>query len=278
MNVLSVIHGTDARAELFSGVIEDAGHAHDEWSLAWRTPPPRPVDAYDAVLVFGGAMHADEQESHPWLRDENFFLQRLLDLHVPTFGVCLGAQLLAKAAHAPVHRADEPEIGWYEVELTDAAREDPVFGALPERFDAFQWHYYTYGVPAGAVELARSASCTQAFRLGESVWGVQFHPEVTESQIGSWLSTDGFNEGVDIDRVAADTRERIDGVERARLAALRRVPRGRRATRLRRRALAVDHDRVGQLARAGVAVLGALDAHRCCEAHDDLGGRRQLVR
>jgi GMP synthase (glutamine-hydrolysing) len=64
-------------------------------------------------------------------------------------------------------------------------------------------------VPAGAVELARSASCTQAFRLGESVWGVQFHPEVTESQIGSWLSTDGFNEEVDVDRVAGDTRERI---------------------------------------------------------------------
>jgi GMP synthase-like glutamine amidotransferase len=209
VKVLSVVHGSDARAELFAAVVEDGGHAHDEWSLAWRTPPPRPVDEYDAVLVFGGAMHPDEDGSHPWLLDENFFLQRLLDLHVPTFGVCLGAQLLAKAAHAPVRRAAEPEIGWYEVELTEAAREDPVFGGLPERFEAFQWHHYTYGVPAGGVELARSELCTQAFRLGDCVWGVQFHPEVTEAQIGSWLSTDGFNEGVDVERVAAETRERI---------------------------------------------------------------------
>ena len=103
-------------------------------------------------------------------------------------GICLGAQLLAKAAHAPVYPAAEPEIGWYDVELTDAAAEDPVLGApARQRFEAFQWHYYTYGVPAGAVELARSAVCTQAFRLGDSAWGVQFHPEVTLAQVESWV-------------------------------------------------------------------------------------------
>ena len=209
MKVLSIVHGGDARAELFSGVVAEAGHTLEEWSLAWRVPPPRPIDDYDAVLVFGGAMHADEDERHPWLTEENLLLQRLLDLHVPTLGVCLGAQLLAKAAHAPVHPAPRPEIGWHEVELTDEAGSDPVFSRLPTRFEAFQWHYYTYGVPAGAVELARSQVCTQAFRLGASVWGVQFHPEVTRGQIQSWLETDGFNEGVDVQRVAEESDERI---------------------------------------------------------------------
>jgi GMP synthase (glutamine-hydrolysing) len=209
VKVLSVVHGSDARAERFSGVVVDAGHVLEEWSLAWGTPPPRPIDDYGAVLVFGGAMHADEDERHPWLREEDLLLQRLLDLHVPTLGVCLGAQLLAKAAHAPVQRAPRPEIGWHEVELTDDAASDRVFSRLPERFHAFQWHYYTYGVPAGAVELARSEVCTQAFRLGTCVWGVQFHPEVTREQIQSWLETDGFNEGVDTERVAAESDERI---------------------------------------------------------------------
>ena len=65
------------------------------------------------------------------------------------------------------------------VELTDAGADDPVLGALPRTFEALQWHHYTYGLPAGAVELARSAACTQAFRLGDACWGVQFHPEVT---------------------------------------------------------------------------------------------------
>ena len=60
MNVLSVVHGSDARPELFSDVVAGAGHVHDEWSLAWGTPPPRPIESYGAVLVFGGAMHADQ--------------------------------------------------------------------------------------------------------------------------------------------------------------------------------------------------------------------------
>ena len=209
MNVLSVIHGSDARAELFSDVVTAAGHRLEEWSLAWHKPPPRPIDDYDAVLVFGGAMHADQDDTHPWLRDENMFLQRLLDIRVPTLGVCLGAQLLAKAAHARVFRASEPEIGWYEVELTDDAADDPVFGGLPDRVDAFEWHYYTYAVPAGAVELARSERCTQAFRLGDSVWGVQFHPEVTSNQVASWLGSEGLEEGVDADRLRTETDARI---------------------------------------------------------------------
>ena len=97
-------------------------------------------------------------------------------------------QLLARAAGSWVGPLPEPEIGWCGVELTEAGAGDPVTGALPRRFDAFQWHYYTYGVPAGAVELARSNACTQAFRLGDACWGVQFHPEVTDAQLEGWLA------------------------------------------------------------------------------------------
>jgi GMP synthase (glutamine-hydrolysing) len=209
VNVLSVVHGSDARAELFSDVVAGSGHTLEEWSLAWGTPPPRPIETYGAVLVFGGAMHADQDDHHPWLREEDGFLRELLGLGVPTLGVCLGAQLIAKATDAEVRRADEPEIGWYDVELTDAAADDPIFAQLPERFPAFEWHSYTYDVPRAAVELARSRVCTQAFRLGEAVWGVQFHPEVTSGQVASWLANDGANEGVDVEAVAAETEQRI---------------------------------------------------------------------
>jgi GMP synthase (glutamine-hydrolysing) len=169
---------------------------------------PRPLDAYGSVLVFGGAMHADQVGHHPWLREENLFLQRLLDLQTPVLGICLGAQLLAKAASASVHPSEEFEIGWHPVELTAAAADDPLLGRLPERFDAFQWHYYTHDLPAGAVELARSRICTQAFRLGGSAWGVQFHPEVTLAQVQSWVDE---KEEVPIDEetLMAETRERI---------------------------------------------------------------------
>ena len=175
----------------------------------WGTPPPRPLDDYGAVLVFGGAMHADHDEHHPWLREENFLLQRLLGLQVPMLGVCLGAQLIAKAAHADVGPSSQPEIGWYPVELTEEARDDPVFGALPQRFEAFQWHYYTYAVPAGGVELARSDVCTQAFRLGDRAWGIQFHAEVTEDQIEQWADEDEAELPSGRDELLQQTRERI---------------------------------------------------------------------
>jgi GMP synthase (glutamine-hydrolysing) len=187
VDVLAVIHGGRVRAGVFGEVVEDRGHRLDEWSLAWDTPLPQPLDSYGAVLVFGGAMHADQDDRHPWLREENMFLQRLLALHQPVLGVCLGAQLLAKAALAPVYPASRPEIGWVEVELTDDAHDDPIFSRLPDRFEAFQWHYYAHDIPGGGVELARNETCTQAFRLGDSAWGMQFHAEVTLRQVEGWL-------------------------------------------------------------------------------------------
>jgi GMP synthase (glutamine-hydrolysing) len=210
MDVLAVIHGEKARAGIFGAAVVERGHALDEWSLAWGTPPPRPLDSYGAVLVFGGSMHADQDDRHPWLREEHLLLQTLLDRGTPTLGVCLGAQLVAKAAHAPVGPAVTHEIGWVEVSLTREAEGDPLFSELPGRFDAFQWHFYTYGVPAGAEELARSRVCTQAFRLGDVVWGVQFHPEVTLGQIDSWLAEPERDAFVDVEALRAETVEKIE--------------------------------------------------------------------
>ena len=209
MHVLAVIHGERVRAGVFGEVVAERGHDLDEWSLAWESPLPRPLDDYGAVMVFGGAMHADQDDRHPWLSQENLFLERLLGLHLPVLGVCLGAQLLAKAAHAPVHPAPEPEIGWYPVALTDEAADDAVFAELPARFDAFPWHYYTYGLPAGAVELARGEACTQAFRLGDSAWGIQFHAEVTGAEVRDWLA-DVEDEPIDADAIARETEQRIE--------------------------------------------------------------------
>jgi GMP synthase (glutamine-hydrolysing) len=211
VNVLAVIHGEEVRAGVFGEVVAARGHGLDEWSLAWGKPPARPMDEYGAVLVFGGAMHADQDDRHPWLREENLVLQRLLNLQTPILGICLGAQLLAKASHGTVGPASEPEIGWFPVELAPAARDDPLLGRLPARFEAFQWHYYTYGLPGGAVELARSSVCTQAFRLGSTVWGIQFHAEVTERQIAGWIAEGGGEIPGRAEDLKRETAEKIAG-------------------------------------------------------------------
>ncbi len=210
MNVLAVVHGSNVPPGVFGDEVGARGHELEPWSLAWGTPPPRPIDAYDAVFLFGGAMHADQDDRHPWLREEKFFIRRLLDLHVPTLGVCLGAQLIARAAHAPVRPAPEPEIGWVEVELTEQAADDPVLGGFPERFPAFEWHFYRHELPACGVELARNPTCTQAFRLGDAAWGVQFHPEVTLEIVERWVAEAPDEVPGSAEALIAETEERID--------------------------------------------------------------------
>jgi GMP synthase (glutamine-hydrolysing) len=209
VHVLSVIHGTDARTELFGPVIEKAGHRLDEWSFGWGTPPPQPLESYDALFVFGGAMHADQDDLHPWLAPETAWLREVLARGTPILGVCLGVQLLARAAGSWVERiAVGPEIGWCPVTLNDDGVADPVVGSLPREFPALQWHHYTYGLPDGAVELARSAVCTQAFRLGDACWGVQFHPEVTAAQLDGWIE-DADDPPPDAEGLRAETAQHI---------------------------------------------------------------------
>jgi GMP synthase (glutamine-hydrolysing) len=202
MEVLSVVHGGDAGTELFGPVVAAAGHRLTEWSFASGGAPP----SADAVLVFGGGIHPDQDDQHPWLKDQLGWLEGLIAEGVPTLGICLGSQLLARAAGAWVGPLDEPEIGWYAVALTDAGRADPVLSALPPQFMALESHYYAHDLPAGAVELARNTSCVQGFLLGDSCWGVQFHPEVTEPQLNRWAAE---KDNVEPERFLAETREQI---------------------------------------------------------------------
>ena len=205
MKVLALIHGSSVGPGVFEDAVRDGGHELVEWQVPLRGVPEGDADA---VIVLGGGMHPDEEAQYGWLRPELEYLGGLLERGTPVLGVCLGSQLLARAAGATVFRSAEPEVGWLPVELTEAAATDPVAASLPERFDAFQWHHYTHDLPAGAVELARSRVCTQAFRLGRA-WGVQFHPEVRAPQVETWLA----EEPADVDDPVAlleATRLRID--------------------------------------------------------------------
>lgn len=196
-------HGPSVGPGVFAEAVRGEGHELVEWSALGGGDPP----AADALLVFGGAMHPDEDERHPWLAGEFRLLADKLDRGTPLLGVCLGAQLIARAAGAAVGRAQEPEVGWLPVDLLPAAQGDPVLGGLPERFDALQWHHYTWELPPDAVELATSGVCTQAFRLG-SAWGIQFHAEVTEAQVAAWLVEDA-GDVADPAGLRAETRSRI---------------------------------------------------------------------
>jgi GMP synthase-like glutamine amidotransferase len=197
VRVLSLIHQDDAPTGTFADAVRERGGELSEWNLA-RGAPPEPPEAFDAVFVFGGKMHVDQENQHPWLRDEDELIKSLLAAQVPLLGVCLGGQLIAKAAGAQVGPATREEVGWQEVELTTEAAGDPLFAAAPERFDAFQWHSYAFDLPPGGVPLARSPVDLQAFRIGDSAWGIQFHAEVTREIVEGWLASDGSGRRIDL--------------------------------------------------------------------------------
>lgn len=206
--MLSVIHQEDTAAGVFADAVAEAGHELVEWNAAEASGPPLEPEA---ALVFGGAMHVDQEERHGWLRDEDALLRRWLSEGVPLLGVCLGGQLLAKALDAPVRRMASPEIGWFDIALTPEAANDPVFAALPERFDAFQWHSYAFELPRGAVPLARNPRSLQAYRAGEAAWGLQFHAEVTKAALDDWLESSQPEDGaIDAARLRAASAERIE--------------------------------------------------------------------
>jgi GMP synthase (glutamine-hydrolysing) len=210
VRVLSITHQPDAASGVFGDAVRERGHQLDEWQISTDPEPPAPVESYDAVLVFGGAMHVDQEARHGWLRDEHALLQRFLADGVPTFGVCLGGQLVAKALGAHVRRMPSPEIGWFDVDLTPEAADDPVFAGLPERFTAFQWHSYCFELPQDGLALARNDRCLQGFRVGRA-WGIQFHPEVTPEDLAEWLRTaDPKEDGpIDVKALRAESEQRI---------------------------------------------------------------------
>jgi GMP synthase (glutamine-hydrolysing) len=188
VRVLSIIHGRNARSGVFGEAVRAAGHEIEERSFALGDEPDD-VRAYDALIVLGGSMNVHEEADHPWMSPERRMIEAALDAGLPTLGVCLGSQLLAAVAGARVYRVDTPEIGWFDVETTPEAAQDPLLRGFPDRFRAYQWHSYATDLPDGAIELARSPVCLQAFRLGEPAWGTQFHAEVTQEILETWIAS-----------------------------------------------------------------------------------------
>jgi GMP synthase (glutamine-hydrolysing) len=215
MRVLAIVHQTDAGPGVFAEEMAERGVELHEWLLSERGTGPRlEIAEYDAVLTFGGAMHADQEDHHPWLRFEKDFLAAMIDDRMPVLAVCLGSQLLAEAAGCSARRASEPEIGWPIVEVTEEGKSDPVIGPMAPSFEAFQWHSYEAVPPEGAAILARSPVCTQAYRVGEVAWGIQFHAEVTAADAERWTEDYRSDEdavliGLDPEALRAETQERI---------------------------------------------------------------------
>jgi GMP synthase-like glutamine amidotransferase len=145
---------------------------------AGEKPPPASV--HDWLIVMGGPMNIYEEREHPWLAGEKRAIRAAIDAGQRVLGICLGVQLIADVLGAKVVRNAHKEIGWFPVELTAEADRCAGLADFPPAFEAFHWHGDTFGLPPGAVHLARSEACAQqAFAWHDRVMGLQFHLETT---------------------------------------------------------------------------------------------------
>jgi GMP synthase-like glutamine amidotransferase len=147
------------------------------------------ITAAQALIFMGGPMSANDDL--PYLHQEIELIRSAYAAGIPMLGICLGSQLIAKALGGSVYRNPVKEIGWFPIEFTDAARQDPLFSQLEQPETVFHWHSETFDLPPGAELLAHSVGCRhQAFRLRDNVYGLQFHLEVTPAMIADWCDQD----------------------------------------------------------------------------------------
>ncbi len=189
MHVLTFRHTPFDDLGLIADALEANGISYDYADLYTPHSPEPPVREADALIFMGGSMSANDDL--PFIHREIQYIREAIVRGKPVLGVCLGAQLMAKALGARVYANRVKEIGWAPVTFTDAAQRDPVLGGFDGSEVIFHWHGETFDLPPGAELLASSAACrNQVFRLGGRTYGLQFHLEVTPDMIMQWCRED----------------------------------------------------------------------------------------
>jgi GMP synthase-like glutamine amidotransferase len=168
------------------------------------------AESYDTLVMMGGPMSVNESDIYPYIDAEAELARAFMKKGKKVLGVCLGAQIMAKALGAKVYPGTEKEIGWYDIELTPEGTQDRLMeklvsgprGDAGRTFKVFHWHGETFDIPAGAVCLAQSVLYpNQAFRYGKNAYAFQFHIEVHRQMIYDWLK----NEPVDMAEIERET-------------------------------------------------------------------------
>jgi GMP synthase-like glutamine amidotransferase len=189
VKVLAFRHVPFEHLGLIAPALESRGVAVEYADLyADGASDPNPEE-YAGLVFMGGPMSAND--ALPWLASEMRWIEQAARRGQPVLGVCLGAQLIAKALGARVYRNPVKEIGWFGIEFTPEAAGDRLFSAAAPREVVFHWHGETFDLSTRAVHLAFSDACRhQAFRVGQNIYGLQFHLEVTPAMIADWCKQD----------------------------------------------------------------------------------------
>lgn len=182
--------------------------------------PPSLPPGYSALIVLGGPMGVYDEDRFPFITDELKLIESAIAKDAPLLGVCLGSQMLAKAAGARVYKGKAKEIGWYDLDINTEGEKERLLLGLPGTIRVFQWHGDTFDVPDGAVNLASSELFdNQMIRVGKRAYGLQFHLEVTVDMIRDWIGVNSeelkaLKGRIDPQDILKETPARIDDLNR----------------------------------------------------------------
>ncbi|BAY35386.1 glutamine amidotransferase class-I (plasmid) [Nostoc carneum NIES-2107] len=184
--ILVIIHHPTSKTGLVGQLLHRKGYILDIRCPSLQEELPATLERYDAVVMFGGYMSVNDDETFPFIRTELDWLPTVLDAKKPFLGICLGAQMLARVLGAKVapHRDHLTEIGYCPVMPTLAGQI-----CFEKTMYFYNWHQEGFDLPSSAVLLASGDQFpNQAFRYGESAYGFQFHPETTQQLIRRWTT------------------------------------------------------------------------------------------
>jgi GMP synthase (glutamine-hydrolysing) len=170
------------------------------------------------MVILGGPINACDDARYPTLAPIAALIEKRIAAGLPTLGICLGAQLIARVLGARVYAAAHKEIGWTPLTLTDAGRASPLRHLDGASTSMLHWHGDTFDLPAGATRLASTPLCeNQAFAWGDNVLGLQCHPEVRADRFEPWLignSGELDAAGIDINALRAETAQHAPRMEK----------------------------------------------------------------
>jgi GMP synthase-like glutamine amidotransferase len=187
MRIVVIMHVESEGPGSLGTFLESAGAEIHTVRLYAGDSLPSDYTALDAVISMGGPMNVYEEERYPFLKAETAFLKQAVEADVPALGICLGAQMIAKAAGARVTKSPKKEVGWGIVALTDRGKEVDAFRGLPDTIEVLQWHEDMFLIPTDGVLLAASKDCPHQAFCYRNALGLQFHLEVTESILTDWF-------------------------------------------------------------------------------------------
>ena len=190
--ILVIQHNDDDNLNDLAQPFVEAGLEIVQWHAAKTAAPVDSLDGFSGLVSLGAFAGVEDEAETPWMPFERKLIETALELEMPVLGLCFGSQLLASVAGAEVGKSGRPEVGWYQVQMTEDAAYDPLMSVLGPEPEVIQYHYDTFNwqtLPENLTILATGGGMNQAFRVGKNAWGTQFHIEMNLPTMLGWIAS-----------------------------------------------------------------------------------------